>query len=210
MGKKMQFVLKSLKLGTEPLHIVMLGLDGSGKTTILYRMKLDQNIYETRPTTAFNVETISVLKNKFRIWDVSGTESHRSLWKAYIRKSHGIIFVIDSTDTDRFEEAKVELENVLNCDVTKKLPILILANKQDKKTSISAISLSRKLNLDSLDKSVKWRLCDSSGCYGNGLNEAMIELAQMIEEYGILDADSKHINTSKIGCFENTEVSKFI
>ena len=170
----MQFVLNSLKIGTGPLHIVMIGLDGSGKTTILHRTKLDWNIYETRLTTAFNVETISVLKNKFHIWDVSGTENHRYLWKAYIRKSNGIIFVIDSSDTDRFKEAKVELENLLNCDVTKKLLILILANKQDKKTSISAISLSQKLNLDSLDKSVKWHLCDSSGCYGNGLDEAMI------------------------------------
>ena len=41
MGKKMQFVLNSLKIGTGPLHIVMIGLDGSGKTTILHRTKLD-------------------------------------------------------------------------------------------------------------------------------------------------------------------------
>ena len=79
---------------------------------------------------------LCVLKNKFHIWDVSGTENHRYLWKAYIRKSHGIIFVIDSSDTDRFEEAKVELENVLNCDVTKKLPILILANNKTKRPQL--------------------------------------------------------------------------
>ena len=41
------------------LQIVMIGLDGAGKTTILYRLKYNKEARSTVPTTAFNVETIS-------------------------------------------------------------------------------------------------------------------------------------------------------
>ena len=39
----------------EDFHLVMLGLDGAGKTTILYRMKTDRYL-NTAPTVGFNCE----------------------------------------------------------------------------------------------------------------------------------------------------------
>jgi len=38
-------------------RILMLGLDGAGKTTILYKLKLGENI-STVPTIGFNVEQV--------------------------------------------------------------------------------------------------------------------------------------------------------
>ena len=38
-------------------RIVMLGLDAAGKTTILYKLKLDETV-STIPTIGFNVETV--------------------------------------------------------------------------------------------------------------------------------------------------------
>jgi ADP-ribosylation factor protein 1 len=35
--------------------ILMLGLDGAGKTTVLYQMKLHENVHSV-PTIGFNVE----------------------------------------------------------------------------------------------------------------------------------------------------------
>ena len=46
----------------------MLGLDGAGKTAILYRVKLDQTV-NTIPTVGFNVEQVSPVKNKFILLD---------------------------------------------------------------------------------------------------------------------------------------------
>ncbi|KAL9643243.1 hypothetical protein ABK040_014700 [Willaertia magna] len=42
---------------SEELRILMLGLDNSGKTSLLYKLKLDEMV-NTLPTTGFNVETI--------------------------------------------------------------------------------------------------------------------------------------------------------
>ena len=51
-------ILDSLPtLGAAPLHVVMLGLDGAGKTTALYRLKFDQYL-NTVPTIGFNCEKI--------------------------------------------------------------------------------------------------------------------------------------------------------
>ena len=38
------------------------------------------------------------------IWDLGGQQSLHKLWEKYYNSSHGIIFVIDSTDMERIEQ----------------------------------------------------------------------------------------------------------
>ena len=47
------------------------------------------------------------------MWDIGGQERIRPLWKHYFNGVHGIIFVIDSNDVERLEEAKDELNKLL-------------------------------------------------------------------------------------------------
>ena len=42
---------------SEDYHVVMIGLDGAGKTTALYRVKLEQYV-DTVPTVGFNCERV--------------------------------------------------------------------------------------------------------------------------------------------------------
>ena len=39
------------------IHVLMVGLDGAGKTTILYQLKNNQAV-KTIPTIGFNVDTL--------------------------------------------------------------------------------------------------------------------------------------------------------
>ena len=48
----------------DPWNILMLGLDNAGKTTIVYKLKLNENI-ATIPTIGFNVETVTPCKGEF-------------------------------------------------------------------------------------------------------------------------------------------------
>ena len=197
----------------KPLQIVMIGLDGAGKTTILYRLKLKEDVHTTVPTAAFNVETVRPFKNlKFLVWDTSGTDVLRPLWKAYVRKSDGIIFVIDSSDCNRFDETKVELDNILNSNESKGIPLLILANKQDIKNSIPPIKLAQRLELDSLDISVNWHIYPTAGRCGGGLQDAMIQLADMINIHRKknLNKNSKLTTSNTNGGFHAIEASTFI
>ena len=52
-------------------RILLLGLDGAGKTTILNKLKFNENI-NTVPTIGFNVETIEYKNLNFTIFDVGG------------------------------------------------------------------------------------------------------------------------------------------
>lgn len=67
------FVSKILNVfsGLKDKRILMVGLDAAGKTTILYKMKLGENVSSV-PTIGFNVETLSYKTVKFTIWDVGG------------------------------------------------------------------------------------------------------------------------------------------
>ena len=51
------------------------------------------------------------------------------LWRHYFHGSHALIFVIDSGDHSRMEEAKNELQALLAEDLLSNVVILVYANK---------------------------------------------------------------------------------
>lgn len=77
---------------------------------------------------------------------------NKQIWPKYFCEAQGIIFVVDSSDKDRFDEAKQELEQVIQqaCTDDKRLPVLVLANKQDMPTASSAAVLESILELSAL------------------------------------------------------------
>ncbi|XP_052096056.1 uncharacterized protein LOC127731163 isoform X2 [Mytilus californianus] len=101
--------------GGNSLRIVMVGLDGSGKTTLMYRLVTGE-VIEATPTLGFNVETITYKDNEFTIWDMGGQENIRRLWRHYFLRIRGILFVIDSADKDRIDEAQQLLDELLQND----------------------------------------------------------------------------------------------
>ncbi|KAK0065981.1 E3 ubiquitin-protein ligase TRIM23, partial [Biomphalaria pfeifferi] len=64
------------------MRVVTLGLDGAGKTSILFKLKQNEFI-STIPTIGFNVETVEYKNFQFTIWDVGGQHKIRPLWKHY-------------------------------------------------------------------------------------------------------------------------------
>jgi ADP-ribosylation factor family len=68
--------------GSKEMRLLMLGLDAAGKTTILYKLKLNQDV-TTIPTVGFNVETVTYKNVKFNVWDVGGQDKIRPLWRHY-------------------------------------------------------------------------------------------------------------------------------
>ncbi|PSN54724.1 E3 ubiquitin-protein ligase TRIM23 [Blattella germanica] len=71
------------------MRVVTLGLDGAGKTSILFKLK--QNEFMTMiPTIGFNVELVEYKNLKFTIWDVGGQHKLRPLWKHYYLNTQDI------------------------------------------------------------------------------------------------------------------------
>ncbi|CAH2224930.1 ADP-ribosylation factor 11 [Pelobates cultripes] len=169
---------------SKPLHkkqarVVMMGLDFSGKSTILYKLKMNQTM-ETFPTVGFNVESLEMAKNvSVTIWDVGGQDKLRSNWKEYLEDTDALIFVVDSSDVPRLPDAAAELVTVLNNENMLGVPFLILANKHDLPGALSANELTQFLKLENYDDRA-FEILHCSAYTGEGLAEAMNAVARLL------------------------------
>merc|ERR1711957_656708 len=128
---KMGFVFSKVfggLIGNEQMRIVIIGLDNAGKTTILYRLHLDE-IVPTVPTVGFNVETVTHKNLKFQVWDLGGQSGLRPYWRCYYQDTNAVIFVVDSSDRERLKFSREELEIMLGEEELRGVPVLVLANK---------------------------------------------------------------------------------
>lgn len=170
MGK---FFSKFKVFGSREMRILMLGLDAAGKTTVLYKLKLDQSVAAI-PTVGFNVETVTYKGVKFSIWDVGGQDKIRPLWRHYYTGTQGLIFVIDSSDRERMEEARQELYKIAMDRGMSEVPILIFANKQDMPGSMKPQEIEQRFELTHGPlKSRNWFVQPSTATTGDGIYEGL-------------------------------------
>ncbi|KAM6914750.1 ADP-ribosylation factor-like protein 4D [Lycodopsis pacificus] len=169
----------------QPLHVVVIGLDSAGKTSLLYRLKLREFV-ETIPTKGFNMERIKVPVGNsrtntttFQVWDVGGQEKLRPLWRSYTRRTDGLVFVVDAAEAERMEEAKAELHRITRSPENQGVPVLVLANKQDLDGAVSASEVEKVLALHELSSSTLHHTQGCSALDGRGL-QGLEKLYEMI------------------------------
>jgi len=83
-----------------------------------------------------------------------------------------LLFVIDCADTDRIEEAKLELHRIINDREMKDAVILIFANKQDLPNAMKPHEVQQKLGLTVL-RDRNWYVQPSCATTGDGLSEGL-------------------------------------
>ena len=165
-------------IGSKEMRILMLGLDAAGKTTILYRLKLAE-VVTTIPTVGFNVETVEYKNIKFNVWDVGGQDKIRRLWRYYFQGTDGLIYVVDSSDRDRIQDAKEELDKMLQEQEMENAVLLVLANKQDLPNAMTAAEVMEKLELQKL-RHRKWFIQSTVAPTGDGLYEGLDWLSRSL------------------------------
>lgn len=165
----------------EQYNIAVLGLDKSGKTTLMeYLKNFYRNVNETKTkkksyngesefdndekkvsesqlehiekkkymaTVGQNVLKIMVKRKKqnknnirqkiiLKFWDMGGEKSLRKLWRQYYGSCHGIIFMVDANDQNRYDESFEAFKGIVEDDEwednTIDVPVLVFANKSEK------------------------------------------------------------------------------
>jgi len=148
-------------LAREECRVIVVGLDGAGKTTIVHRLKhgkLDDS--EIIPTIGFNVECVEYNKMIFSLWDLGGSHDARSFWRFYYEGTQAIIFVVDSSDIERMDEAREDLHRMLIEHELWDAPLLVVANKQDEPRAAAPREITEHLQLFSLS-SRNWYIVDT-------------------------------------------------
>ncbi|XP_036393533.1 ADP-ribosylation factor-like protein 14 [Megalops cyprinoides] len=171
--------------GSKPpaeIRILILGLDGAGKSTLLYKLKYNEAVV-TVPTIGFNVEMIETEKRAttLTVWDVGGQTKMRPHWQHYYEDTAGLVFVVDSSNKGRLDETKREFEHVLKSEHLKRIPVVILANKQDVPGAVSAAEITEMLNLKKTCGDRDWFVQPCSARTGMGLEEGFRRMVHFVK-----------------------------
>lgn len=130
MGNTIANIYKKLFDTSVEARVLMLGLDGAGKTTIGNKLAYDASV-ATIPTIGFNMESLKINNVDIALWDIGGQTKIRALWSHYYPNTDAIIFVVDSTDKKRIKETRSELSRLLEHEDLSECAVLVFANKQD-------------------------------------------------------------------------------
>lgn len=180
-------IIRKTKLKEREIRVLILGLDNSGKSTCLNRWlspNASSKWKEIAPTFGFEIKTVETPTCRVVFWDIGGQKSLRPFWRTYFEDaSDGLIWVIDSADSMRFNEGLAELGKQLL--LAKCMVVVIIANKQDLPNAIPASNL-REILEESLNhfKRVEWRLFSGSAISSDPseIDEAFIWMTQAISK----------------------------
>src|SRR5689334_15124060 len=91
---------------------------------------------------------LTSLSLQFVMWDLGGQSRLRKLWQHYYENANAVVYVVDSNDEERLEEASEELHAVMSDPRLDKTSLLIFANKQDLPNARSVAEVADKLKLN--------------------------------------------------------------
>ncbi|XP_055021011.1 ADP-ribosylation factor-like protein 13B isoform X2 [Boleophthalmus pectinirostris] len=154
-----------LKRWREPARkvtLVMVGLDNAGKTATVRGIQ-GENPQDVAPTVGFSKVDLKQGKFEVTIFDLGGGKRIRGIWKNYYSESHGVVFVVDSTDVQRIQETRETMAEVLQHPRISGKPVLVLANKQDKEGALAEADIIENLSLEKLVNENKC-LCQIEPC----------------------------------------------
>ena len=112
----------------------------------------------------FNVECVEYKKMIFSLWDLGGSLDARAFWRFYYEDTQAIIFVVDSSDLERMDEAREDLHRMLTEHELWDAPLLVLANKQDEPRAATPREITEHLQLFSLS-SRNWYIIDTKATH---------------------------------------------
>ncbi|GLE03628.1 hypothetical protein PINS_up012530 [Pythium insidiosum] len=152
-------------------RLLILGLDAAGKTTLLYMLTLGE-CPVTIPTIGFNVETFRYENLEFVAWDIGGQHSIRPYWRCYLPNTDAVLFVVDSSDRERIQEARKVLHDLFLESELAGARLLVYANKQDLAGAMSADEIREALQPETITRNAV-RVQATSALTGKGICEGM-------------------------------------
>lgn len=161
-----------LKRENEP-RILILGLDNSGKTTILNVLGEAEEHSTSAPegpTQGFNVKDLHRNGKTAKLCDLGGQRALREYWQDYYTTTDCIMYVVDSSDARRLEESGEAFKAVL--EAVPGVPVLVFANKQDLATAKAPGGIAMALQLDEF-RDRKWHIQGCSAKHHEGLEEGI-------------------------------------
>ncbi|KAL4873933.1 hypothetical protein BDV12DRAFT_350 [Aspergillus spectabilis] len=168
--------------GSTEYHVLIIGNDASGKTTLLYRLKLNK-LVTTIPTIGFNVETIEYpTRWLWTMWDVGGCDKIQPLLRHYLYPNTLILVLHDCQDKERPEFPDWLHRFLPDMIEAQSKYLWILPTKQDdlpeRESFVSGVKQMYESKLAQYASKIRYRVLEHklSAKTGEGVEEVMTEL----------------------------------
>eukprot|EP00736_Rhodelphis_marinus_P011483 Rmarinus@m.28153 len=163
------------------LELVLVGLENSGKSTLLHHMSTNQSNPDAVPTVGLEVKIMKRAGVTMKVWDLGGGAPFRQEWTRYTRGCNVILFLVDTSDIKRLTTARHELHTLLEDRELAQTPLLVLGNKVDVDPHLSKEELIKGLNLDYITEQ-PWDVEMISGLRGTHVDKVIEWLIQKSKE----------------------------
>ena len=139
-----------------PIPILVLGLQKSGKSTLISKLKndlqcndgKDQNDCHYKPTMGFQPTNMMYKHHYIRLYDIGGGLPIRNIWNHYYHDVYGIIYILDSScPTKQYKDSIQILHTVLQHSYIEGKPLLVYCNKQHDNHARSVNKIQLDLDL---------------------------------------------------------------
>ncbi|KAJ7405074.1 hypothetical protein BTVI_70350 [Pitangus sulphuratus] len=129
----------------EEMELTLVGLQYSGKTTLLTVLASGQFTEDMIPTVGFNMRKITKGNVTIKVWDIGGQPRFRSMWERYCRGVNAVVYMVDAADLEKVEASKNELHSLIDKPQLHGIPVLVLGNKRDLPGALDEKQLIEKL-----------------------------------------------------------------
>ncbi|MHA1274723.1 MAG: ADP-ribosylation factor-like protein [Promethearchaeota archaeon] len=131
----------------------LFGLDYAGKTSLSQTIIRGRIYANEKPSVAISFDTWDFGEITFQVWDLPGQISLRTIWKRSLIRTEIFLYILDTSDNSRFDEAREELFAVINDKLTEGMPLIVCLHKFDledskknKEYAIEALRLNQIKN----------------------------------------------------------------
>jgi small GTP-binding protein len=182
--------------------VFIFGLDRAGKTIITQYLTKGIIEQEFKPTLSFTQHLMLLPKVKCTIWDTPGQIKFRKMWLKNVQNANVLIYILDTSDSNRFDEAKKELTDFIKGLLNLKAPLILCYHKIDKAESKDNLEKAKALfavkdnhikDIYELETSIKDP--DSLEALRNKINDLVIH--EQIKDFHVKKERDEHAKELK-------------
>ncbi|CAL6002645.1 ADP-ribosylation_factor like protein 2a [Hexamita inflata] len=158
-------------------NILILGLDNSGKTTLLKKISAEDSTVSL-PTLGYTEKQLKLKNINIKCIEVGGRQQLRSTWDQFYKNIDQLIWVVDAADHRRMQEVSLEIDIVLTklIQVKNKVSVLVLANKCDLQLAMTEAEVAQRLALHTF--TIDYSIQKCSALRGDGIEDAINWIVQ--------------------------------
>ncbi|XP_004849746.2 ADP-ribosylation factor-like protein 9 [Heterocephalus glaber] len=158
----------------ESKPILVLALDGAGKTSVFHTLASNRVQRSVAPTQGFNAVCIDMGGSLMEFLEIGGSEPFCSSWEMHLSKGLLLIFVVDSADHNRLPEAKKYLHQLIEANPI--LPLVVFGHKQDLEAAYHITDIHEASTLSEVGNDRKLFL------FGTQVTETSTEIPSIMED----------------------------